>query len=171
MKSKADHGSAPGPAGERASPVCYADEADAAYMGQLSREELVAALNELLEAERAGVRVAEETAAQLSDPGTRALMESIRRDELKWCAMLTVAIQSLGEKPGSHTGAFYGKAMAIADLQARMAFLNRGQAWVVRKLEAMIPRVRECDIQDRLLAMLNAHRENIDRVEAHLGAR
>jgi len=77
----------------------------------------------------------------------------------------------LGGKAGIAHRRLYGKAMAIADLQARMAFLNRGQAWVVRKLEAMIPRVRECDIQDRLLAMLNAHRENIDRVEARLGAR
>ncbi|RZS81429.1 DUF6306 domain-containing protein [Pigmentiphaga kullae] len=155
---------------DRASPVCYAEQADAAYMGQLAREELLAALDELLEAERAGARVAEETVAQLQDPAERALMEAIRQDEVKWCGMLIAAIKSLDAKPGSRTGAFHGKAMAIADLPARMAFLNRGQAWVVRKLEALVPRVKEAGIQDNLLAMLVAHRENIDRVEARLAA-
>jgi nitronate monooxygenase len=29
-------------------------------------------------------------------------------------------------------GAFYGKAMAIADLSERVAFLNRGQGWVAK---------------------------------------
>lgn len=158
------------PESDRASPVCYAEQADAAYMGQLAREELLAALDELLEAERAGARVAEETVAQLQDPAERALMEAIRQDEVKWCGMLIAAIKSLDAKPGSRTGAFHGKAMAIADLPARMAFLNRGQAWVVRKLEALVPRVKEAGIQDDLLAMLVAHRENIGRVEARLAA-
>lgn len=158
------------PKSDRASPVCYAEQADAAYMGQLAREELLAALDELLEAERAGARVAEETVAQLHDPAERALMETIRQDEVKWCGMLIAAIKSLDAKPGSRTGAFHGKAMAIADLPARMAFLNRGQAWVVRKLEALVPKVKEAGIQDDLLAMLVAHRENIDRVEIRLAA-
>lgn len=158
------------PESDRASPVCYAEQADAAYMGQLGREELLAALDELLEAERAGARVAEETVAQLQDPAERALMEAIRQDEVKWCGMLIAAIKSLDAKPGSRTGAFHGKAMAIADLPARMAFLNRGQAWVVRKLEALVPKVKEAGIQDDLLAMLVAHRENIDRVEVRLAA-
>ncbi|MPS26343.1 DUF6306 domain-containing protein [Pigmentiphaga sp.] len=158
------------PESDRASPVCYAEQADAAYMGQLPRGELLAALDELLEAERAGARVAEETVAQLQDPAERALMEAIRQDEVKWCGVLIAAIKSLDAKPGSRTGAFHGKAMAIADLPARMAFLNRGQAWVVRKLEVLVPKVKEAGIQDDLLAMLVAHRENIDRVEIQLAA-
>jgi len=170
MESKSDRDGASG-LGERASPVCYADQADAAYMGQLPAQELIAALDELLEAERAGARVAAETAPQLSDPAERELMEAIRQDEVKWCGMLSAAIQSLGGRPGSSIGAFYGKAMAIEDLPARMAFLNRGQAWVVRKLEALVPRIREAEIQDSLLAMLTAHRQNIGRVEVRLASR
>jgi hypothetical protein len=39
--------------GEPSSPVCYIRETDPAYMGYASRDELIAFLNELLEAERA----------------------------------------------------------------------------------------------------------------------
>jgi len=163
-------GSGPQAPPGRASPVCYAEQADAVYMGYLGRDELVAALDELLEAERAGARVAEETAAQLQDPGERALMEAIRRDEVKWCGMLIAAIQSLDAKPSARTGAFHAKAMAIASLPERMAFLNRGQGWVVKKLQALVPRVREPGIQDELLAMLSSHRENIERVATRLAA-
>ena len=38
---------------DRTSPVCYGAEADDVYMGYAPRDEIVAALNELLEAERA----------------------------------------------------------------------------------------------------------------------
>src|SRR3546814_9167162 len=41
-----------------ASPVCYAVQAEDAYMGYADRDELLDALNELIEAERAGARVA-----------------------------------------------------------------------------------------------------------------
>lgn len=169
MESKPDR-DAPSAGGsvERASPVCYAAQADPAYMGQVTHEELLASLNELLEAERAGARVAEETLAQLQDPAERDLMEVVRKGEVKWCGMLMSAIKSLDAKPSTHVGAFHGKAMAIADLTARMVFLNRGQAWVVRKLEALVPKVGQPQIQENLLAMLVSHRENIDRVATRL---
>src|SRR5690349_7722299 len=41
-----------------ASPACLAHEADDAYMGYATKDELAAFLNELLEAERAGTGVA-----------------------------------------------------------------------------------------------------------------
>src|SRR3546814_4890286 len=40
------------------SAVCYAAEASGIYMGYADRDEVLGALNELLEAERAGTRVA-----------------------------------------------------------------------------------------------------------------
>jgi nitronate monooxygenase len=60
--------------------------------------------------------------------------------------------------------------MAIADLSERLAFLNRGQAWVVRKLQALIPRIGEQATRTELQAMLDAHVVNIDRVERRLQA-
>ncbi len=53
------------------SPACSMHEADDAYMGYAEKDELTALLNELLEAERAGVRVTFESAR--GGPGGRIL--------------------------------------------------------------------------------------------------
>jgi iron-sulfur cluster repair di-iron protein len=128
--------------------------------------EMLSALNELLEAERAGARVAMETGRSISAPDLAALVDDIHKDEVRWCSMLMRAIKTLGATPSSATGAFYGKAMAIADLDDRLKFLNRGQAWVVRKLQVLIPRITDPSARAELNGMLQAHHHNIGRVEA-----
>ena len=137
----------------------------------LTPEELVAALNELLQAERAGARVARETALEIpSGQDWHAMVVDIQNDEVKWCGMLMKVIRSLHATPSDQTGAFHGKAMAIADLSERMVFLNRGQAWVVRRLQAIIPRIQDPALQAELHTMLDAHVSNIERVEQRLQA-
>lgn len=137
-------------------------------MGEIPHDELVAALVELLEAERAGARVALASAREAPNPAHAELMDAVRRDEASWCAMLMGQIERFGALPSRKTGAFYGKAMAIADPLERLAFLNRGQSWVVRKLEALMPRVSDDSLRDDLHAMLESHRINIDLAEALL---
>ena len=44
--------------------------------------------------------------------------------------------------------------MAIAELRERVAFINRGQGWVVKKLREMLPRVRDDELHTRLPGML-----------------
>lgn len=156
--------------GDPASPPCYADQADAAYMGYADRAELVAALNELLEAERAGARVARASGQAAAGPAHAALMRTVRDDEARWCAMLSRQIRRLGATPSRTCGAFHGKAMAIADPFARLAFLNRGQAWVARKLDALLPRVRDDTLHADLKAMADSHRANIALTDAFLNA-
>lgn len=150
-----------------ASPACFAHEADDRCMGYADRAQLLAALNELLEAERAGARVAQRTMQQAA-VGFEPLLRTIQRDEARWCGVLTHAIQRLGGEPSRATGAFYAKAMAIDEIPARLAFLNRGQQWVVRKLQALLPRVGAAQLQAGLGAMLAAHEANIARVAAAL---
>lgn len=148
------------------SPVCSANEADAAYMGYASREEIVAFLNVLLEAERAGARVTLRTSIKAAEPQIRALAEAIHHDEARWCTMLQDWVQRLGGMPSPHVGAFYDKAMVIADLRDRLAFLNKGQAWVVRKLTEMLPKVRDEALYRDLDAMLKSHEQNVARVSS-----
>lgn len=131
---------------------------------------LLDALNELLEAERAGARVAMETGRAIADPELAALVEDIHRDEVRWCGMLMRTIKSLGATPSSATGAFHGKAMAIANLDERLKFLNRGQAWVIRKLQALIPQVNDAQASADLTDMLQAHHQNISRVDDRYAA-
>jgi hypothetical protein len=141
-------------------------EADDAYMGYVTKDELVAFLNELLEAERAGARVTLETARVASDPQIAKLMLTIQNDEARWCAMLSRHLKVLGAVPSPRTGAFYAKAMAIPDFSDRLAFLNRGQGWVVRKLRGTLPRVRDDRLHRDLADMLQSHEANIALAEA-----
>ena len=137
----------------------------------IGTEELVQALNELLEAERAGARVTRETAQQIpTSQDLHGLVVDIQHDEVKWCGMLMNVIRSLQATPTDVTGAFHGKAMAIADLTERLVFLNRGQAWVVRRLQTLIPRIQDAAIQAELQTMLDAHVGNIERVDRRLQA-
>jgi len=53
---------------EPASPVCYAAQGDDVYMGHAGRDEIAAALNALLEAERAGARVTLESTRATTIP-------------------------------------------------------------------------------------------------------
>ena len=145
--------------------------APSAPQAPLQPTDVLSALNELLEAERAGARVARETAAAIgANHDWQALVVDIQHDEVHWCGVLMKAIRELGGQPSDQTGAFHGKAMAIADLGERMAFLNRGQAWVVRKLQAMLPNLNDSGLRAELQAMLDAHVGNIERVEQRLVA-
>ena len=125
------------------------------------KDELVASLNELLEAERAGARVTLETARQSRHPTIVELMQHIQHDEARWCAMLLRQIKELGGKASPRMGAFYEKAMAIDDIAERITFLNRGQGWVVRKLRELIPKVQDASLSADLHHMLSSHVANI----------
>jgi len=150
------------------SPVCYAAEADDIYMGYAGRDELLAGLNELLEAERAGTRVALASRRSRKIPGYSELMHSVLEDEAHWCAMLSKQIARFGVRPSRKTGAFAQKALAISDPLERLVFLNRGQAWVVRKLEQLLPRVRDDALHSDLKEMAERHRANIGLAESLL---
>src|SRR5882762_2980967 len=89
------------------------------------------------------------------------LMRAIEKDEARWCAMLAGHLRMLGQPPSSKLRAFYEKAMAISDLGERIAFLNRGQGWVVRKLRELLPRVRDNSLHADLSEMLRSHEANI----------
>lgn len=131
----------------------------------IERAELLKALNELLEAERAGARVTLETANQIAGQDLASLVMDIQHDEIRWCRMLMTAIKSLEGTPSRMTGAFYDKAIAIPEIPERLTFINRGQAWVVRRLQSLIPRIQESNIRSQLQEMLDAHTLNIRRVE------
>jgi nitronate monooxygenase len=145
------------------SPVCYAREAGDRYSGYATNEELIAFCNELLEAERAGARITARTSAETSDPAKRDLLRDIRKDEAHWCAIMLKWLAELGGEPSSRVGDFYEKCLAIPDIDTRVAFINRGQGWVVKKLRQMLPKIRDDVMHADLAAMLAGHEENIRR--------
>lgn len=153
---------------EFASPVCYANELEAAYVDLADDDEVIGALNELLEAERAGARVSMELARETDDDALRTIARGIWKDEVKWCGVLIRGIQACNAVPSTRTGEFYNKLMAIPDRRKRLEFLNRGQSWVVRKLESLTPRLREERLQNELAEMLRSHRLNIAGLDDYL---
>ncbi len=153
---------------EPSSPACVAHEADDTYMGFATREELAAFLNELLEAERAGTGVALESAQAADGTPYLELLQDVHWDEARWCAMLLRQLKALGAPASTRIGAFHDKAMAIEGLAERIAFLNRGQGWVVRKLKKMLPKVRDDGLHRDLSEMLRAHEINIERANTAL---
>ena len=136
-------------------------EADDAYMGYVGKDELIALLNESAgSGTRRGAGHARERTGCWQWPDRR-VDAAIQQDEARWCAMLAASHQGAGRIPSPTVGAFYGKAMAIADLGERIIFLNRGQGWVVRKLREMLPRVRNDQLHADLSEMLRSHEANI----------
>jgi Domain of unknown function (DUF6306) len=152
------------------SPACLAHEADDAYMGYATKDELAAFLNELLEAERAGTGVALRSAEGAAGTKFVDLLRDVHRDEARWCAMLLKQLKALGAPASTKVGAFQDKALAIKDLPERIAFLNRGQGWVAKKLREMLPKVRDDGLHRDLTEMLQAHEVNIARANEALKA-
>lgn len=140
-------------------------------MTQASRDELVSELNVLLEAERAGARVGASLVADAKGGGFEGLAQTIHDDEVRWSRALFEALRALGAEPSDKVGDFYERAMAIDGFEARLAFTNRGQGWVARKLRELIPRVDEPRLRDTLQAMLDAHVVNIDAANHALEAK
>jgi hypothetical protein len=155
---------------EPSSPACRAHQADDAYMGYATKDEIAAFLNELLEAERAGTRVALKSADAAAGTPFAELLRDVHRDEARWCAMLLKQLRGLGAPVSTRIGAFEEKAMAVEGLPERIAFLNHGQGWVVRKLREMIPKVRDDALHRDLADMLHSHATNIARASDALKA-
>jgi hypothetical protein len=155
---------------EPASPACLAHQADDAYMGYATKDEIAAFLNELLEAERAGTGVALKSAGVASGTQFAELLRDVHHDEARWCAMLLKQLKALGVPASTRIGAFEGKALAIEGLPERIAFLNRGQGWVVKKLREMMPKVRDDALHRDLADMLQSHEVNIARANEALKA-
>jgi hypothetical protein len=148
-----------------ASPPCYLREVDPAYLGYLGTAETIALLNKLLEGERAGARGLTEMAKDSDRLATTATLSGIARDEARFCAMLADHIQALGGTPSTVTGSFYLTLTAEENREAKIGLLNRGQAWVVRKLREALPRLPEGRLHDDLKHMLEVHERNIRRCE------
>lgn len=149
------------------SPPCMADEFPD-YFGEVPQEgalldpEIEAALNALLEAERAGAKVLAVLRDGL-DPRSpaRELLVRLQQDEGANAVVLYKTIRRLGGAPSHETGAFVGRTLAIDGLVPRLEFLNRGQMWVVKRISEVLPRIEDLAARDMLELMRTSHLDNI----------
>lgn len=146
-----------------ASPPCFMHEVDPAYSGYLTGGELLALLNQLLEAERAGARGVMEMAQAAGGVAIVSTLRDIAADEARFCAMLNRHIVRLGGTSTSQSGAFYRKLLSVSAFRERIDLLNRGQVWVVRKLQRALPKIADDALRRDLKDMLDVHQRNIQR--------
>lgn len=133
-------------------------------MDALNREDLLGFLNVMLEAERAGAKALMHISKDTERAAIAELAKTIHHDEARWCAMLTKEIRVLDGQPSEKTGQFYEKVIAIPGDGERLALVNRGQDWVVRKLRDAIPRIADARLAGELTVMLVSHEANIAAV-------
>jgi hypothetical protein len=150
------------------SPPCLLAETDPAYHGFTPLATLVEQLNTLLEAERAGALVCARTLAQVEDEATRDLLQQLREDEIKSCRGLLRSLREVSGTPSQVIGAFYAKAMAIADIRERLQLLERGQNWVAKRIAEWLPGVANPVVIEQLKMMRDDHVQGIAALQRHL---
>ena len=129
----------------------------------MSAEEYGAFLNELLETERAGAKLLAAYVDELPPQSSlwRALRQ-VQRDEAHNCAVLIHLLLNAEVAPSSAVGDFYERGLALRKWSERLEFLNRGQAWVAKRIAAALPRVPELGAKAALRTMHELHLANID---------
>lgn len=122
-------------------------------------------LNLLGEAERAGGRILHELAEQASSLELREMLKKVGHDEGYYAGELAAHVRRLGGTPSTKTGDFVEKVRAVADFRGRLDLLNRGQRWVIRKIEENTATVRDAHLSAFLVVMAEGHRVNIGALE------
>lgn len=128
----------------------------------LEHEEYGRLLNTLLEAERAGAKLLAAYVNELPpDSGGSDWLSAIQRDEAHNCSVLIHLLLDAGVEPTMAIGDFYAKGLAIREWRERLDFLNRGQAWVAKRIAAALPRVADSLGRKALQAVHDSHLVNI----------
>jgi len=92
-------------------------------------------MQELLEAERAGVKCLLAMGEGTAEGEKKDFLARLCSDEGRFCAGLFRLIEARGAVPGTNVGAFADKVLALAGEGERLALLVKGQSWVVRKID------------------------------------
>jgi hypothetical protein len=127
--------------------------------------ELESFLNMLGEAERAGGRVLHELTAIAPSPELHHLLKKAGHDEGYWAGEIAAETRRLGGQPSNRTGDFVDKIRAVGDFRGKLELLNRGQRWVIRKINEQLPHIADEELAGFLKVMAQGHELNIGAVE------
>ena len=132
----------------------------------MADEEYGAFLNQLLEAERAGAKLLSAYLDELPlDSAEWQAIRAVQVDEARNCAVLIHLLLAADLTPTAAVGSFYGRGLAIQGWHERLEFLNRGQAWVAKRIAAALAGIPE-NARTALQAMHESHIANIRSCEA-----
>jgi Domain of unknown function (DUF6306) len=122
-------------------------------------------LNTLGEAERAGGRVLHELTAEARSLELRELLKKAGHDEGYYAGELSAHVRRLGGVPSTKTGDFVEKVRAVEGFRGKLELLNRGQRWVIRKIEENLATIADPGLRAFLAVMAKGHYMNIGALE------
>jgi hypothetical protein len=128
-------------------------------------QQLEGFLNSLGEAERAGGRVLHELTELAASLELRELLKKAGHDEGYYAGELAAHVRRLGGNASNRTGDFVEKVRAVGDFKAKLELLNRGQRWVIRKIDENLPSVGDDSLRAFLVVMAKGHHINIGALE------
>ena len=127
--------------------------------------ELTEFLNVLGEAERAGGRVLHELEQEAVSLELKELLRKTAHDEGYYAGQINTHVRRLGGEPSTKIGDFVEKVRATGGLKSKIELLNRGQRWVIRKIEEKLPSLSDAQLKAFLSVMAKGHYMNIQAVE------
>lgn len=127
-------------------------------------------LNTLGEAERAGGRVLHELTGEARSLELRELLKKVGHDEGYYAGELSGHVRRLGGIASNKTGDFVEKVRAVTEFRAKLELLNRGQRWVIRKIEENLASIADPELRAFLSVMAKGHHVNIGALEDALKA-
>jgi nitronate monooxygenase len=122
-------------------------------------------LNMMSEAERAGGRVLHELTDQAQSLELSELLKKVAHDEGYYAGELAAHVRRLGGSASNRTGDFVEKVRAVGDFQGKLDLLNRGQRWVIRKIDESLPSITDSHLRAFLKVMAKGHHVNIGALE------
>lgn len=122
-------------------------------------------LNILGEAERAGGRVLHELTEMARSAELRELLKKVGHDEGYYAGELAAHVRRLGGAPSNKTGDFVEKVRAVNDFRGKLELLNRGQRWVIRKIEENLASLTDAELHAFLALMAKGHHVNIGALD------
>jgi hypothetical protein len=129
---------------------------------------LIDRMQELLEAERAGVKCLAAMADEAPEGEKKDFLVFLRDDEGRFCAGLYGLIQARGATPHARVGSFAEKVLALEGEAERLALLIKGQSWVVRRIDEISPGEMTPREKEFFDDMRKAHVVNIEACHRYL---
>jgi nitronate monooxygenase len=93
------------------------------------------------------------------------LLKKVAHDEGYYAGELAAHVRRLGGSASNKTGDFVEKVRAVGDFKGKLELLNRGQRWVIRKIDEGLASIDDPRLQAFLQVMAKGHHVNIGALE------
>ena len=131
-------------------------------------DDLIQALNGLLEAERAAVEALVKLSVFASDVLERESLQRIGADEAWACASLHGQIELLGGAPGRSISPMLTPVREKAQFAAGMQAFCHHQRGVLKELEALLGQPMPAEVRGLLVELQRVHLPNVAWCEEHI---